>query len=83
MHSATSWGGGGTNAAFPGRLPPIQFCDRRNSPGDDVIHGDARSLLQFEQKKVRERRQRAPSICDDSTASFRNIAVEEQVGVAK
>jgi hypothetical protein len=26
-------GGGGTKRAFPGRLPPIQFCDRRNSPG--------------------------------------------------
>ncbi len=25
--------GGGTNAALPRRLPPIQFCERRNSPG--------------------------------------------------
>ena len=25
--------GGGTNTALPGRVPPIQFCERRNSPG--------------------------------------------------
>src|SRR3546814_10020613 len=25
--------GGGTNSALPGRVPPIQFCDRLNSPG--------------------------------------------------
>jgi len=24
---------GGTNPALPGRVPPTQFCDRRNSPG--------------------------------------------------
>ena len=33
MHCWTWLGGGGTKAALPGRDPPIQFCDRRNSPG--------------------------------------------------
>src|SRR5260370_30294446 len=33
MQCCTSCGGGGTNAALPGRVPPIQFCDCRNSPG--------------------------------------------------
>ena len=33
MHAATSVWGGGTKTALPGRLPPIQFCERRNSPG--------------------------------------------------
>ena len=28
-----SAGGGGTKSALPGRVPPIQFCVRRNSPG--------------------------------------------------
>ena len=26
-------GGVGTNTALPGRVPPIQFCERRSSPG--------------------------------------------------
>jgi hypothetical protein len=29
----TRCGGGGTKAALPGRVPPIQFCERRSSPG--------------------------------------------------
>jgi hypothetical protein len=29
----TSAGGVGTKCALPGLVPPIQFCDRRNSPG--------------------------------------------------
>jgi hypothetical protein len=33
MSSGTLSGGGGTNRAFPGRVPPIQFCERRTSPG--------------------------------------------------
>ena len=33
MQSATSCGGGGTKVALPGRVPPIQFCDRRKFPG--------------------------------------------------
>ena len=33
MQSATACGGGGTKAALPGRVPPIQFWLRRNSPG--------------------------------------------------
>ena len=33
MQSATASGGGGTKSALPGRVPPIQFCERRNSPG--------------------------------------------------
>ena len=32
-HAISSEGGGGTNAAVPGRVPPIQFWLRRNSPG--------------------------------------------------
>ena len=31
--SASSLAGGGTNTALPGRVPPIQTCERRNSPG--------------------------------------------------
>ena len=31
--AATSVGGGGTNRALPGRVPPSQFWVRRNSPG--------------------------------------------------
>ena len=31
MHSMTFSGGGGTNAAFPGPRPPIQFWVPRNS----------------------------------------------------
>jgi hypothetical protein len=37
MHSVTSSGGGGTNAALPGRVPPIQFWLRRNSPGSLLL----------------------------------------------
>ena len=33
MQSRTSSGGGGTQAAVPGRVPPIQFWLSRNSPG--------------------------------------------------
>jgi hypothetical protein len=33
MHSGTCSAGGGTKAALPGRVPPIQFWLRRNSPG--------------------------------------------------
>lgn len=31
--SATCCGGGGTKPALPGRVPPIQSCERRSSPG--------------------------------------------------
>ena len=37
MQSGTAVWGGGTKAAVPGREPPIQFCERRNSPGDFVL----------------------------------------------
>ena len=33
MAGLLSGGGGGTNLAVPGRAPPIQFWERRNSPG--------------------------------------------------
>ena len=33
MQSDTAGAGGGTKRAVPGRLPPIQFCEVRNSPG--------------------------------------------------
>ena len=33
MSAGTFSGGGGTKLALPGRVPPIQFCDRRISPG--------------------------------------------------
>ena len=31
--ASSSLTGGGTNNALPGLVPPIQFCERRNSPG--------------------------------------------------
>ncbi|MCG3170431.1 MAG: hypothetical protein CALGDGBN_01981 [Pseudomonadales bacterium] len=37
MHSSTSPAGGGTKAALPWRVPPIQFWLRRNSPGVSVL----------------------------------------------
>ncbi len=37
MHSMTLFGGGGTKTALPGRDPPIQFWEVRNSPGALVL----------------------------------------------
>ena len=43
MESATTCGGGGTKTAFPGRLPKIQFCVRRNARVRVVPRPRARS----------------------------------------
>ena len=36
-HSINWSGGGGTYTALPGRVPPTQFCERRNSPGSFLL----------------------------------------------
>ena len=80
MQSGTAVCGGGTNTAFPGRDPPIQFCERRNSPGSLPAPRPCASstpwisrIRRFERGKPPRRRprpcSRAPTQLETSTTS--------------